>query len=155
MYNDTVINQIKEIGAAHMMSKIKTAPWVGLSGEFEPGAQRWVHYDCNVLGDPALKVWTKEPNVGLPENPESVAFSIFPNPCKDQLGISFTLSKNADIRISLINALGQTILTSLYPSQKTGTQLLNINLPAIEPGIYSLRMEDGLSAMVKKVIIIR
>ncbi|MEI6455510.1 MAG: C25 family cysteine peptidase, partial [bacterium] len=34
MYNDTVINQIKEIGAAHMMSKIKTAPWVGLPGEF-------------------------------------------------------------------------------------------------------------------------
>ena len=41
-----------------MMSKIKTAPWVGLPGEFEPGAQRWVHYDCNALGDPALKIWT-------------------------------------------------------------------------------------------------
>jgi hypothetical protein len=61
LYNDTLTNQIKEIGSAHLMSKIKTAPFVGLPGEFEPGAQRWVHYDCNVLGDPALVIWTEEP----------------------------------------------------------------------------------------------
>jgi hypothetical protein len=63
LYNDTVANQIKEIGAAHMMSKIKTAPFIGLPGEWEPGAQRWVHYCCNVFGDPALEVWTEEPTL--------------------------------------------------------------------------------------------
>ncbi len=69
LYNDTLENQIKELGSAHMMSKIKTAPWVGLPGEFEPGAQRWVHYDCNALGDPALKIWTVTPSLTvLPAN---------------------------------------------------------------------------------------
>jgi hypothetical protein len=61
LYNDTVANQVKELGAAHMMSKIKTAPFIGLPGEWEPGAQRWVHYDCNAFGDPAMKIWTEEP----------------------------------------------------------------------------------------------
>ena len=59
MYNDTVPE--KHIGAAHMISKIKKAPWVGLPGEFEQGAQRWCHYDCNLFGDPAMEIWTTEP----------------------------------------------------------------------------------------------
>jgi hypothetical protein len=61
LYDD--VQPEKHIGTAHMISKIKTAPWVGLPGEFEPGAQRWVHYDCNVLGDPAMEVWTDEPTI--------------------------------------------------------------------------------------------
>jgi hypothetical protein len=61
LYNDTVTKQVKEIGAAHMVSKIKTAWFIGLPGEFEPGAQRWCHYCCNVFGDPAMKIWTEEP----------------------------------------------------------------------------------------------
>jgi len=61
LYNDTVAYQIKELGAAHMMSKIKTAPFIGLPGEWEPGAQRWCHYCCNVFGDPAMEIWTEEP----------------------------------------------------------------------------------------------
>ncbi|MEI6682986.1 MAG: C25 family cysteine peptidase [Bacteroidota bacterium] len=59
IYNDTLPE--KHIGAAHMISKIKTAPWVGLPGEFEPGAQRWCQYDCNLFGDPAMEIWTTEP----------------------------------------------------------------------------------------------
>ena len=61
LYDDT--NPEKHIGATHMISKIKTAPWVGVSGEFEPGAQRWCHYDCNLFGDPALEIWTQEPTI--------------------------------------------------------------------------------------------
>jgi len=61
VYNDTT--QEKHIGTAHRISKIKTAPWVDILGEWEPGAQRWCHYDCNLLGDPALEIWTEEPAV--------------------------------------------------------------------------------------------
>jgi hypothetical protein len=59
LYHDTISEN--HLGTAHMISKIETAPWVSLPGEFEPGAQRWVHYDCNVFGDPALAIWTGEP----------------------------------------------------------------------------------------------
>lgn len=60
MYNPTLPE--KHIGAAHMISKIMTAPYIGLPGEWEPGAQRWCHYCCNVFGDPALEIWTEEPS---------------------------------------------------------------------------------------------
>ena len=49
------------IGATHMISKYNTAPWVEASGQHEPGALRWCFYDCNVLADPTLQIWTDEP----------------------------------------------------------------------------------------------
>jgi len=64
LYHDTLPE--RHLGAAHMISKIKTASWIGLPGEFEPGAQRWVHYDCNAFGDPALAIWTSEPETFIP-----------------------------------------------------------------------------------------
>jgi hypothetical protein len=59
LYDD--VQPEKHLGKAHLISKIKTAPWVTMAGEFEPGAQRWCHYGCNALGDPALEIWTAEP----------------------------------------------------------------------------------------------
>lgn len=49
------------IGATHMISKIRSAPWVEAANQWEPGALRWVFYDCNVLGDPFMPVWIGTP----------------------------------------------------------------------------------------------
>ena len=70
LYNDTLPEN--HIGKVHMISKIKTAPWIGLPGEFEPGAQRWTQYDCTLLGDPALWIRTTDPVSGIPDqgNPD-------------------------------------------------------------------------------------
>ncbi|MEI7983856.1 MAG: C25 family cysteine peptidase, partial [Bacteroidota bacterium] len=57
MYADGILR----IGRSHAESKAMTAPWVNASGQWEPGAIRWCFYDCNVLGDPAMAMWTKEP----------------------------------------------------------------------------------------------
>jgi hypothetical protein len=60
LYHDTLPE--RHIGTAQKISKINTAPWIGLPGEWEPGAQRWVHYCCNVFGDSAMEIWTEEPS---------------------------------------------------------------------------------------------
>lgn len=44
-----------------MESKIASAAWVTAPGQWEPGALRWVFYDCNLLGDPAMAVYTDNP----------------------------------------------------------------------------------------------
>jgi hypothetical protein len=59
MYTDTLPE--KHLGEVHRISKVETAPWVTMPGEFEPGAQRWCHYCCNAFGDPAMEIWTEEP----------------------------------------------------------------------------------------------
>ena len=54
-------DSLYRIGMTHLKSKSETAPFVEISGEFEPGATRWCFYDNNVLGDPAMALWTNEP----------------------------------------------------------------------------------------------
>ncbi|PIE88249.1 MAG: hypothetical protein CSA04_02895 [Bacteroidetes bacterium] len=49
------------VGEAHLVSRTETSPWVNAPGQHEEGALRWCFYDCNILGDPALAVWTDEP----------------------------------------------------------------------------------------------
>ena len=49
------------IATTHLESKIDTSPWVTAPGQWEEGALRWCFYDCNVLGDPTLPIWTTEP----------------------------------------------------------------------------------------------
>lgn len=54
-------DSLNRIGRAHMESKIASAAWVTASGQWEPGALRWCFYDCNLLGDPAMAVFTDNP----------------------------------------------------------------------------------------------
>ncbi|NTV83459.1 MAG: hypothetical protein HGA23_04040, partial [Bacteroidales bacterium] len=54
-------DSLYHIGMTHLKSKSETAPFVELSGEFEPGATRWCFYDNNLLGDPMMALWTEEP----------------------------------------------------------------------------------------------
>ncbi|MFA5420234.1 MAG: C25 family cysteine peptidase, partial [Bacteroidales bacterium] len=53
--------QMRFLGDAFKESKIQTAPWVEAPGQWEEGALRWNFYDLNILGDPAMSVWTNEP----------------------------------------------------------------------------------------------
>ncbi|MBN3034529.1 MAG: hypothetical protein JW861_03020 [Bacteroidales bacterium] len=59
---DALYNKkMSRLGAAFKEMKIQTAPWVTAPGQWEEGALRWNFYDINILGDPALGVWTDEP----------------------------------------------------------------------------------------------
>jgi len=109
LYTDS----LHRIGMAHMESKYATAPWVNASGQWEEGALRWCFYDCNVLGDPAMSVWTAEPwdiDVSYPsaitigQNTVEVAISSNGNPTE---GLTAALVKdNILYGASLSNANG-------------------------------------------------
>jgi len=53
---------ITTIGDANVRSKDETVPFVDLPDEYEPGAHRWCFYALNVLGDPAMDIWTGQPS---------------------------------------------------------------------------------------------
>ncbi|MEA3391821.1 MAG: C25 family cysteine peptidase, partial [Candidatus Marinimicrobia bacterium] len=51
-----------QFGWAHTVSKIATAPWVTAMGQWEQNALRWNFYTINILGDPAMRIFTDTPN---------------------------------------------------------------------------------------------
>jgi hypothetical protein len=154
LYNPDPALAITELGSAHTMSKIMTAPWVGLPGEFEPGAQRWCHYDCNVLGDPALKIWTDNPLVGMKENAGPVDFKMTPNPCIDRVNLTYTIGNSAVAGVTLMNSLGKPVL-SLAGSTVPGIHAETINTGTLVPGIYFVRLETTNGSLVKKLMVVR
>ncbi|MCX6269449.1 MAG: C25 family cysteine peptidase [Bacteroidetes bacterium] len=155
LYSPNPDSAISELGSAHSMSKIKSAPWIGLPGEFEPGAQRWCHYDCNVLGDPALKVWIANPSVGTPELSNSIACSLSPNPCKDLATISMALTSASDVTITVNNSLGQQVLTHTYLRQTAGNLSLTLHTASLPIGIYYVCVKANETSVVKKLMISR
>jgi hypothetical protein len=73
---DALYNQKEShIGMAHTISKIETSPWVNAPGQWEQGALRWCFYDCNVLGDAALNIWTDEPAVISADLPDTITMN--------------------------------------------------------------------------------
>jgi hypothetical protein len=155
LYTDTLPD--KHFGTALMISKIKTAPWVTAPGEFEPGAQRWCHYDCNAFGDVALEVWTNAPHgVGILENKPENAFTIFPNPAKNKITVQYILPAETNVNIALFNADGQQVsIPVVFLSQTAGNHNTDLYLSNLQTGIYYCRIETGFSIWAKKVMIVR
>jgi len=66
-------DKINRIGSAHTESKRASASWVTAPGQWEQGALRWVFYDCTVLGDPAMAVFTDNPFTIQTSYPASIS----------------------------------------------------------------------------------
>jgi hypothetical protein len=155
LYHPDPDSTMAEIGSAHTMSKIKTAPWVNLPGEFEPGAQRWCFYDCNVFGDPALKVWIDNPITGMAALQDKFNFSLLPNPSRGQVTLSLHLGATSDVAISVMNSLGQQVFTRTDAGKTAGHHDIALNLDGFTPGIYYCRVESQEGSSVKKLLVIR
>ena len=154
LYNDTLADQIHEMGSAHLMSKVKSAPWVTLpdSLQFEPGAQRWCHYDCNLLGDPSLWVFTKDIAVGVNDMKTNNTLTAYPNPCKGKVTLKTGSELTAKVRISLYNTWGQAIKVwdNMILSDPGN---ITLDLPSVSSGVYTLEVEStDLKERIKLIV---
>jgi hypothetical protein len=127
LYSDS----LNRIGRAHMESKIASAAWVTAPGQWEPGALRWCFYDCNVLGDPALAVFTDNPFDINTTFPSSVPFG--------------TTSINVSVTSAGLPASGLTcvvtkegILIGKSITDGSGQAIINFDIISENPGISQL-----------------
>ncbi len=142
-------------GTAHMISKIKTAPWIGLPGEFEPGAQRWTHYDCTLLGDPALFIRTENSGTsGVTPKTAEYGVKLYPNPSRGAFYAEISLTRPGDVVLHIETTTGQSAgITRTWKNLESGNQQLVIDPGTLSPGIYFCRFNNGQSELVRKLII--
>jgi hypothetical protein len=154
LYNDTLPEH--HIGKVQMISKIMTAPWIGLPGEFEPGAQRWTQYDCTLLGDPALWIRTQDSESGIPIINHTTDFSLYPNPSHGSLNISFSLSEPSDVTLQILDATGQQVgNVHSWKSEGIGKHQVPVDAGNLSSGIYYCRIETNRSTQTKKLVVLR
>jgi hypothetical protein len=154
LFNDTLPEN--HIGKVQMISKIQTAPWIGLPGEFEPGAQRWTQYDCTLLGDPALWIRTSKTGSGITVKNNSMYFSLYPNPAHGVLNISYSLPESSDVTLQILDAIGQQVGNEhSWKSEGSRKYQFSIELGDLSSGIYYCRMETNKTTQTKKLVVIR
>ncbi len=76
---------------------------------------------------------------------------IQPNPNQGEFMFSFTSLEPTDIRLELLNTLGQTVYTEQLPSFE-GSYRKNMDLTSQSNGIYYLKITRGSALSVHKVV---
>jgi hypothetical protein len=122
--------------------------------------------DCIDLGPNGVVGSTHSTNPETILNKESVrsvdpsqegyltGISLWPNPAKESLNISFDCNINHDVQLSLVNFLGQNILTDELSAQK-GSNKYNIDVSKIPEGGYLMEMKTEKEVYTKVVVILR
>ena len=124
-------DKIGRIGTAHKISKQETAPWVTAPGQFEEGALRWCFYDCNVLGDPAMSIWTDEP-IDIQTNYQEVI-------PVDASSMNVNVSSNGT-PVENLNCvlMKDSVIHGVGTTDSIGNTVININPPIDELGAAQL-----------------
>lgn len=70
------------------------------------------------------------------------SFTVYPNPAKDKINIQLNADKNAAAQLVVTGAAGNTLL-SKQVQNTTGTNIHQLNIAALKPGIYFLSLLDA------------
>ncbi len=77
-------------------------------------------------------------------------FEIFPNPATINATIVLNEAAKEELHLSIINQLGQLVLTKQISK---GTQLINLDLQTLNPGIYALSISAHNLLWTKSIVI--
>lgn len=94
---------------------------------------------------------TIAPIVGIDNSQLSTSnaqLSVYPNPTTGLVNVVCPAAR----RISVVNLMGQVLITLRYVSPDTGSQLSTLNLESLPNGVYFLKVETPDGTMVKKVV---
>jgi len=84
----------------------------------------------------------------LEEKTGNIEIVIHPNPVKSQLTIESKLSAIKELR--MLNMLGEIIMNPIFSEDRK--QLVNLNVSALSPGIYFLKVETEKGTEIQKFI---
>lgn len=80
------------------------------------------------------------------------SLNILSNPVNDKLSVEWTLKKDCEVKISLINIAGKTIHTFLTENMKKGQHKEVFEIYNISPGIYIISLQAGNTTTTKKLL---
>src|SRR6185312_9300483 len=96
-----------------------------------------------------------KPN-GINELPLTInSFTVSPNPSNGMFTLNYTLAKEENISVSVIDEFGRTLYNKEFDNQHAGMSTKTLDIGKIQDGIYSLKMITGEGAVVKKIVVLK
>lgn len=78
----------------------------------------------------------------------------YPNPFKDKTVFRFTIPKNLNVEIDLIDIKGNVLLKVLNEKRPAGTHEVIFNRSSLDDGLYYYRLTAGNFSQIKKMIVV-
>lgn len=100
------------------------------------------YYRLKLIDNDGLYKYSKTVEAMLGDT-ETIVDKIYPNPTSGLLNVEMWLNENADIHFTLVNALGQVVV-SRFESMQVGNNLVKLDLNGLASGVYQLQVkQDG------------
>ena len=88
--------------------------------------------------------------------PDVDHFDLSPNPAREQLSIRWSVTNPVDIRFSIVNSLGKTVIEKSFPKQSiAGDHRLEWNISQYPAGIYFVNLISNGRVATKKLVVVR
>ncbi|OKS85230.1 T9SS type A sorting domain-containing protein [Mucilaginibacter polytrichastri] len=112
------------------------------------------------LNFPAIKAFVSPASkVGMAKPPDDSKLlsnvTIFPNPVTDQINLKYTITRNTNVTIKVMDVLGNNVLTLLSQRMDPGEQKFSYNLnKQLTSGFYFVRVVVGTESVIKRISVL-
>ncbi|HZG01004.1 MAG TPA: kelch repeat-containing protein, partial [Chitinophagales bacterium] len=83
---------------------------------------------------------------------EGASVSLYPNPSYDETTVHLRLARFGDVTVDVIDLVGRVLQTGVYESQPAGAHSYRIDIKAYLPGVYLIKVSDGVNRHTLKLI---
>lgn len=93
-------------------------------------------------------------SIGSVENTSKLDFSLYPNPARSEVTISWNSEKPEQTFLLIYNAFGQLVKETKIAPSHAGKQQLLLDVSHLGPGTYSVNLKTFCKSGVKKLILV-
>jgi archaellum component FlaF (FlaF/FlaG flagellin family) len=90
---------------------------------------------------------------GIEDEKELASVRVFPNPAMDKVNIAFTNMNSGNVKVSVINALGEVVALLKDETMSAGEHQINWNAANTANGIYTVKIESNGNNVTRKVVV--
>jgi hypothetical protein len=83
------------------------------------------------------------------------SFSISPNPAVEFANISFNLTETSNVNVSIVDALGKTVLTIANENMTSGTHEMKVNTTSLASGMYLIKVATNNGTVTERLSVIK
>ena len=128
---------VLDVDGCNSAEETKVQMWNWLGGN----CQRW-RFEAVSSSRPALAT----------QKPADNDLTVAPNPATNQLTVSKTFARAAEVKLVLVDPLGRQVLKKTQAVGK-GLQQLEMSVSDVAPGVYLLHVNQGAERSVRRVAI--
>ena len=102
-----------------------------------------------------VKMNTQQVSITAVKETEKSGFNaaIYPNPVSDVMNLVLNPGKSRDVKITVLNMSGHTVLNQSFEIQSENLSTLRIPVSGLSSGMYMVRIQAGTNVLSRKMIV--